>query len=92
MRCVVEPYGMTDGIARARNIEVDLTEGARLSDLVAALRIARPTFDGKVIQPRENKLTRHYVFNVNGRFYVDEYDLELRAEDHIVLLTFALGG
>jgi molybdopterin converting factor small subunit len=83
---------MTNDAVGVRNVEVDLDNGATLKDLVGALRREMPALEGRVIRPGEDRLTAHYTFNVNGRFYIDDYDVKVKCDDHILLLTFALGG
>jgi hypothetical protein len=83
---------MTNDAVGVRSVEVDLDDGASLRDLVGALRCKLPGLVGSVIRPDEDRLTAHYTFNVNGRFYVDDYDFKVKGHDHILLLTFALGG
>lgn len=92
MKYSVELYGMTNDAVGIRTVEVDLDNGATLSNLVGALRRKMPALEGSVILPGEDKLTSHYTFNVNGRFSMDDYDLKVKSDDHILLLTFALGG
>jgi hypothetical protein len=91
-RYKVELFGMSNEVGGRCIVEVDLNDGANLADLVAALRREMPALEGGVISAHEDKLTKHYTFNVNGRFYLDDYGAKVRSEDHIVLLTFALGG
>ena len=88
----VELFGMSNEVVGLRNVEVELDDEASLKDVVAALRRKMPALEGSVIDPAEDKLTKHYTFNVNGRFYIDDYSVNVRPDDHIVLLTFALGG
>jgi molybdopterin converting factor small subunit len=92
MRYTVELFGMTNALAGIRKIEVDLDGEVRLQELIHALRRAQPELEGRVVEPDEDKLTRHYAFNVNGRFHIDDMDTSVRPEDRIVLLTLALGG
>ena len=88
----VELFGMSNEVAGLRSVEVELDDGASLEDVVAALRRKMPALEGSVIRPGEDRLTAHYTFNVNGRFHVDDYTVEIKPTDHVVLLTFALGG
>ena len=88
----VELFGMSNQLVGLREVEVELDNGACLKDLVAALKRKIPALEGSVIRPGEDKLTNHYTFNVNGRFYLDDYAVKVHHDDHIVLLTFALGG
>lgn len=88
----VELFGMSNEVVGLRDVEVELDDEASLKDVVAALRRKMPALEGSVIDPGEDKLAKHYTFNVNGRFYIDDYSVNVRPDDHIVLLTFALGG
>ena len=88
----VELFGMSNQLVGLRRVEVELDDGACLEDLVAALRRKIPALEGSVIRRGEDRLTNHYTFNVNGRFYMDDYAVKVHDDDHIVLLTFALGG
>lgn len=92
MQYRVELFGMTNDMAGIRHVEVDLPNGASLKGLIGALRAQLPVLEGSVIEAGEDRLTRHYVFNVNGRFYVGDDDVKITSEDRILLLTFALGG
>ena len=92
MKCRVELYGSIPAAAGTRTVELDLHDGARLRDIVRALRQALPGLEGSVIRRGEDRLEGHYAFNVNGRFHVDDYEKEVRPDDHILLLTLPLGG
>ena len=88
----VQLYGLPNDLASLRQVELQLEGGVTLGDVVAALRRNIPALEGRVIRSGENKLASHYVFNVNGRFHVDEYDTQVRPDDRILIVTFALGG
>lgn len=92
MKYCVELFGMSNQFAGRQNVEFELEGDVSLREVVAALRREMPTLEGSIIRPGEDKLTGHYTFNVNGRFCVDDYDIQVNSDDHIVLLTFALGG
>lgn len=92
VKCSVELYGMISDAVGVRSVEVDLDDGATLEDLVGALRLKMPVLEGRVIRPGEHRLTARYTFNVNGRFYFDNYDVKVRCDDRILLLTFPVGG
>jgi hypothetical protein len=92
VECKVELFGLPDGITDLENVQVELDTGAGLSDLVAGLKQKIPTLEGSIIVPGENQLTRHYVFNINGRFHMNDSKVRIKSSDHIVLLTFPLGG
>lgn len=92
IKCKVEFFGLPDGTTDLENIEVELDKVAGLGDLVAGLRQKIPALEGNIIVPGENKLTRHYVLNINGRFHMNDSEVQIQSSDHIVLLTFPLGG
>ncbi len=92
VKCVVELIGLPKSVTELRSVEVDLNEGARLIDLVATLKHKIPSMEGTIIRSGADKLTERYVFNINGRFYIDDNKLQLKSSDHIVLLTLAIGG
>ena len=92
VKYTVELFGMSNQFAGRRNVEFELDGDVSLGEVVAALRREMPALEGSIIKPGEDKLTGHYTFNVNGRFCMDDYDVKVTGDDHILLLTFALGG
>ena len=88
----IELFGMSNEFASLRHVEVELHDDATLGEIVAALRAKAPALEGKIIRPGEDRLTSHYSFNVNGRFHIEEYDVKVHPGDHVLVLTFALGG
>ena len=91
-KCVVQMFGLPREITSLREVELELKDGAILGDIIAALRHEIPSLEGPVIRNGENQLVEFYKFNVNGRFHLDDYAVKVHQGDHIVLLTFALGG
>jgi molybdopterin converting factor small subunit len=91
-RCIVEMYGLPHEITELREVEFELKDRAGLGDVIAALRREIPALDGHVIRVGEDRLTEYYAFNINGRFYFDDRELQVHEGDHIVLLTLATGG
>lgn len=92
IRCIVELFGLSKEIAELSEVEVELNDGASLGDVIAALKRKMPTLEGHVIRVGEDRLTEYYAFNVNGRFYFDDRNLQLQNDDRIVLLSLATGG
>jgi len=88
----VELFGLSSETTALREVQVELKNGASLTDLVAALRRKIPALEGGVIRTGEDRLSDYYAFNINGRFYVDEGEPELHNGDHIMLLALSLGG
>ena len=88
----VEMFGLSPDITELREVEIELNDAPRLADIVAALKQKVPTLEGTVTRPGEDRLTDRYVFNINGRFYFDGREPQLKEGDRIVLLTLATVG
>ncbi len=92
-RLNVEIYGVPHQIAAPRRVTLALGEGARLRDVIAALRQEIPGLTGPVLRPDADSLTERYTFNVNGSFYdKDGGGLPVQEGDRISLLSIATGG
>ncbi len=92
IRCIVQLFGLPHEITELREVEVELKDGANLRDVIAALRREIPALEGHAIRTGENRLMEHCAFNINGRFYLDDKDVQLQNSDRIALLTLATGG
>ena len=91
-RCTVQLFGLPHEVTELREVEVELKDGANLGDVIAALRREIPALEGRVIRAGENRLMEHCAFNINGRFYLDDREVQLQDSDRILLLTLATGG
>ena len=91
-KCKLYLYGLPPEITSLREVELDLYDGAGMTEVVAALKEKIPTLEGMVIRPGENRLEDYYKFNINGRFYFDGMDFQLHPGDRIALLVPATGG
>ncbi len=85
-------YGLSSEITDLRKAEVELEDGASLGAVIAALRREIPALEGHVIRAGENRLMEPYAFNINGRFYFGDGELQGHEDDRIALLTLATGG
>ena len=92
MRCVVEIFGLPREVTELRKVEVELKSEANLKDVIAALRHKIPGLEGTVIDFEENRLMKYYAFNINGRFYLNDSNIQVKDSDRIVLLALAIGG
>ncbi len=92
MKYTVEFFGVPHRLAKDRFVELELEGEVTIADIVHALRPAIPALEGKVICQNEDRLTSQYGININGRFHLDDYDTSVLAGDHIVIVTYALGG
>ena len=88
----VEMFGLPYSISGIGEIKFELENGAKLTDIVGSLRREIPSLEGEVITPGNDFLMDGFTFNINGRFYVDDRDLVLKEDDHIILLTLATIG
>jgi len=88
----VEMFGLPYSISGIREIKFELKDRVKLTDIVGALRREIPSLEGEVITPGNDFLMDGFTFNINGRFYVDDRDLLLKEDDHIILLTLATIG
>ena len=91
-RCFVQLFGLPREVTELQKVEVGLKDGASLGDVIAALRSEIPALEGPVIHAGENRLTEYYAFNINGRFYPNDSEIQLQDSDRIALLTLATGG
>jgi molybdopterin converting factor small subunit len=91
-RCVVQMFGLPREITELREVEVELNDGASLADVIAALRHKIPELEGDVLRVGEDRLVEHYKFNVNGRLYFDDMNLQLHSGDRVALLIPVTGG
>ncbi len=91
-RCVVQLFGLPHEVTALQEVEVELKDGANLGDVIAALRHEIPALEGSVIRAGENRLMEHCAFNINGRFYLDDKEIQLQDGERILLLTLATGG
>ncbi len=91
-RCIVQLFGLSHEVTELQKVELELKDGARLQDVIAALKREIPALEGRVIRTGENRLTDHYVFNINGGVYFNEKEIQIKDGDHIMLLTLASGG
>jgi len=91
-RCIVQLFGLSREVTKLQKVEVELKDGANLGDVIAALRREIPALEGRVIRTGENQLMEHCAFNINGRFYLNDKEVQLQDDDRVALLTLATGG
>ena len=95
IKCIVEFFGVPVKTKETK-VEIELKEGAKLKDIIAALRHKFPSLEGNIIVPGTNRMVEGYTFNIHGHFYVDGYDddqdIQLKDGDRIAVLTIPTGG
>lgn len=92
MRCQVRLQGVFPAAVAPRELEVELGDEPCVADLVAVLRRDFPELVGPVIDADEDKLMSRYLFSLNGRLCLDEYDRRVDNADRVILLSMPLGG
>jgi molybdopterin converting factor small subunit len=85
-------YGLPREITELREVEVALSDGAGMAEVIAAMRKKIPSLEGPVIRKGEDRLMDQFKFNINGRFYFDGQDFKLNKDDRIALLVPITGG
>ena len=85
-------YGLYHGITDLKEVELELNDGAGMTEVVAQMRKIIPSLEGTVIRKGEDRLVELYKFNINGHFFFDGMDFELHPGDRIALLVPATGG
>ena len=95
IKCIVEFFGVPVKTTETK-VEIELKEGAKLKDVIAALRYKLPALEGKIIVPGQDRMVEGYTFNIHGHFYVDGYDndqdIQFKDGDRIAVLTIPTGG
>jgi len=91
-RCIVQLFGLAREVTELHELEVKLKDGASLGDVIAVLRREIPALEGRVIRAGEDRLMEHCAFNINGRFFLNDKDVQLQDGDRVSLLTLATGG
>ncbi len=85
--CDVRIFGLPREITELRHVEIQLKDGAGLREVVHALRHKVPALEGPVIRAGEDRLVEFFKFNINGKLYFDDMDVQLHSGDYIALLT-----
>jgi molybdopterin converting factor small subunit len=95
LKCTFDFYGLPVSLTDLK-VEIEVKEGAKLQDIIAALRRKVPALEGQIIKRGEDRMVDGFTFNIRGHFYVDGFDndtdLQLKDGDHIALLTMPVGG
>jgi hypothetical protein len=73
-------------------VELDMDDGATLTQLFAALAARMPSLRDRVIDTRSGRLIENYGIYVNGQFVSDHQDFRVKPTDRIVLILLAVGG
>ena len=91
-KCVIPLYGISHELAPRRQVELELSDGAGMAEVIGAIKKKVPALDGKAFKKGENVLEEQYKFNINGKFYFEGMDFQLHPGDRIALLVPITGG
>jgi molybdopterin converting factor small subunit len=91
-KCTIPFYGLSRELTTLRQVEVELTDGAGMAEVIKAIREKVPALDGPVFKRGEDKLVEYYKFNINGKFYFQDMDFQLHPGDRIALLVPLAAG
>ena len=91
-KVVIKLFGLPQEITDLKEVEVELEVGAIMAEVIAAMKAKIPELEGTVIRTGENRLIELYKFNVNGGFYFDGMDFQIKEGDSVALLVPAIGG
>ena len=91
-KCVIQMFGLPREITVLREVEVELRDGDGMNEVIIALREKVPALEGPVFRTGEDRLSEMYKFNINGLFYYDGMDFQLKSGDRIALLMPITGG
>ncbi|MBI3979465.1 MAG: MoaD/ThiS family protein [Chloroflexi bacterium] len=92
MQCRIELYGVPRLLAGEPVVQVDLLSGQTVADVVPALAVRCPALVGRVIRPELDGLLDGYLFNRDGRAFVQRLDEPLAPREILLLLSSAAGG
>lgn len=92
IKAVIHIFGLPKKFGAVRKVEVQLEDKAGMAELVTALRKKFPELENIVIRPHEDRLEQYYQLNINGQFYFNDMDFELKSGDKISLIASAAGG
>ena len=93
VKCIVKLFGLPYGLTDRNEVELEINDGASLRELIIALTKKIPAMEGPIFNKDSLKLSEHYKFNINGRFYYDDAEeVEVKNGDDISLLTIIAGG
>ena len=89
---IIELFGVARLKAKTDCVTLHLTQGATLTDALAALATRCPVLVGVVISPEDHTLLPGYTCNLNGVEFLRDYHTAIRDGDHLLILSSDAGG
>jgi len=90
--CTVELFSVARLMAKTSKVSLALPQGATLSQVFLALAERLPILVGPVITPERNSLTSGNACNINGKDFVRDPSVKVRAGDSIIIISADAGG
>ncbi|MEE8075847.1 MAG: NTP transferase domain-containing protein [Candidatus Binatia bacterium] len=90
--CTVELFSVARLLAKTAKVSLALPQEATLSHVFSALAERLPVLVGPVITPDKNSLTSGNACNINGRDFVRDPGVKVRAGDSIFIISADAGG
>ncbi len=90
--CQVELFGIARVLTGLKTVELPVSPGATLRELIAELARSSPALVGPVIRPDLAGLIDGCVFNLNGRSFAADLGAAVSTGDTVLLLYGASGG
>ena len=92
MRITVELFGYPRQLAGEKEVAFDLSEDARMRDVVIRLAETFPALLGPVITPQAYELAAPYLLNIDGRRVVSDFEMSPEDGQHLLLFFVDAGG
>ena len=92
MRVTVEFFGYPRQLAGEKEVILDLSEDARMRDVVIRLAETYPALLGPVITPQAYELAAPYLLNIDGRRVVNDFQMRPEDGQHLLLFFVDAGG
>jgi molybdopterin converting factor small subunit len=92
MRLTVELFGLARRLSEEKEVTVEVSDGATLRDVVAALAARFPAFLGPLVVPGTYDLVEPYFFNYDGRRAARSLEERPKENDRLLLFFVTLGG
>jgi molybdopterin-guanine dinucleotide biosynthesis protein A/molybdopterin converting factor small subunit len=92
LTCTVELFSVARLVAKTSKVSLALPQGATLSHVFLALAERLPILVGPVITPERNSLTSGNACNINGKDFVRDPSVKVRAGDSIIIISADAGG
>jgi hypothetical protein len=92
MEFAVEFFGLPRRLSGVKETTVEVSPGATLRDVAAALAVQFPVFLGDLIDPRSYSLKEPYFFNIDARRVPKSLDYQPNEGERLLLLFLEAGG